>query len=134
MLSVGHKQTIISALLKSMEHHRDDQDMITEGLLTLYQFTFPEDVISFYERLIRILLDVVDDPAMGQGQDNARKDSVEFLNLLCRPDGKSQELAGTLGVIEVRTLFEKTKFSFSHNKKVVAILVLGCAFSSKSET
>jgi Zyg-11 family protein len=49
MFGVKEKRRLICTLINGMSAHRDDDTMMRNGCLTLFQFKIPEDVVSVTE-------------------------------------------------------------------------------------
>ncbi|XP_023710410.1 protein zer-1 homolog isoform X3 [Cryptotermes secundus] len=105
IFGVKEKRRLICTLINGMSAHRDDDTMMRNGCLTLFQFKIPDDVLFDYERLVHILLHIVSEMEQGGF---VQRIGIYLLNLLaCQVDGVQKQLLGDLGAIsQMLTLIE----------------------------
>ncbi|XP_017893015.1 protein zer-1 homolog isoform X2 [Ceratina calcarata] len=93
------KKRIVGTLLTGMSIHRDQQCMMRNGCLTLYQFRLPQDVRSHYELLVKLLLYLVERTAH---ESYVQRIGIFLLNTLaCKVTGREKRLLGNLGCIKI---------------------------------
>ena len=54
------KREIIAAVLDAMESHMEESTMLHNGCLTLCHFDIPHDMLFMYDRVVRLLLRIVE--------------------------------------------------------------------------
>lgn len=95
--TVRAKKRIITTLLNGMAAHINDETMMRNGCLTLCQFKIPSDVLFEYDRLVDILLHLVNGV---QQEGFVQRIGIYLLNsLACQVDGRQKMKLGELGVI-----------------------------------
>jgi hypothetical protein len=79
---------------------RFDSTMMRNGCLTICLFKIPQDVLFQYEKLVRVLLEILG----GAGQEDfVERIAIYLLNsLACQVEGPQKTLVGQLGAIQVR--------------------------------
>lgn len=97
--SINIKRNIVRTLLDAMCKHRSDKTMLRNSCLTFIHFTFPQDVIFEYERLVDILLYIV---SQDDRDEFVQQVSIYLLNsLACQVDGDQKRLVGDRGAIQI---------------------------------
>ena len=98
-INIKMKEKIIGTIVNAMFCHKEEDNMLRNGLLTLGQFE-TQHVIFDYERLIRILLYILS--AHKQSANNyIQRAAIGLFNALaCQVEGHRKLLIGDLGAIE----------------------------------
>lgn len=100
------KRRIISTLLAGMSAHRDEETMMRNGCLALCQFRIPQDVMSNYEALVKVLLHSA---KHSEPESFVQRIGIYLLNsLACQVEGKEKRLLGKLGC--VKTMLELVEY------------------------
>ncbi|XP_012224118.1 protein zer-1 homolog isoform X2 [Linepithema humile] len=105
------KRRIISTLLAGMSAHRDEETMMRNGCLALCQFRIPQDVMSNYEALVKVLLHSA---RHSEPESFVQRIGIYLLNsLACQVEGKEKRLLGKLGC--VKTMLELVEYRVESN-------------------
>lgn len=100
------KKRIVHTLLIGMSIHKNEETMMRNGCLTLYQFRLPQDVMSHYETLVKLLLHLANN---AQQESYVQRIGIFLLNTLaCQVTGREKRLLGNLGCI--KTMLELIKY------------------------
>lgn len=100
------KKRIISTLLAGMSAHRDEETMMRNGCLALCQFRIPQDVMSNYEALVKVLLHSA---KHSEPESFVQRIGIYLLNsLACQVEGREKRLLGKLGC--VKTMLELVEY------------------------
>ncbi|XP_032665429.1 protein zer-1 homolog [Odontomachus brunneus] len=92
------KRRIISTLLAGMSMHRDEETMMRNGCLALCQFRIPQDVMSNYEALVKVLLHSAKN---SEPESFVQRIGIYLLNsLACQVEGREKRLLGKLGCVK----------------------------------
>lgn len=106
-LEMGMKKRIISTLLNGMSIHKDDQTMIRNGCLALGRFRIPQDVMSNYEELVKVLLHSA---THTEPEGFVQRIGIYLLNTLaCQVDGREKRLLGRLGCVKTMLKLVKSR-------------------------
>ncbi|KAK1128638.1 hypothetical protein K0M31_003096 [Melipona bicolor] len=100
------KKRIVRTLLVGMSIHKNEEIMMRNGCLTLFQFRLPQDVMSHYETLVKLLLHLA---KHAQQESYIQRIGIFLLNTLaCQVTGREKRLLGNLGCI--KTMLELIKY------------------------
>lgn len=100
------KKRIISTLLAGMSEHKDEETMMRNGCLALCQFRIPQDVMSNYEALVKVLLHSA---KHSEPESFVQRIGIYLLNsLACQVEGREKRLLGKLGC--VKTMLELVEY------------------------
>ncbi|XP_076664513.1 protein zer-1 homolog [Andrena cerasifolii] len=100
------KERIIHTLLTGMNLYKDEKSMMHNGCLTLCYFRIPQDVMSNYEALVKLLLYSA---KHAEHESYVQRVGIFLLNsLACKVTGREKRLLGNLGCIE--TMLELIKY------------------------
>ncbi|XP_078051692.1 protein zer-1 homolog isoform X2 [Augochlora pura] len=105
------KERIVRIVLAGMSNYEDEETVMCNGCLTLSQFRIPQDVMSNYETLVKLLLNC----AKYVRQNHWVLRIVIFLlnSLSCQVTGREKRLLGNLGCIE--TMLELIRCRITSN-------------------
>ncbi|XP_053995364.1 protein zer-1 homolog [Hylaeus anthracinus] len=105
------KERIVSVLLTGMSMYKNDESIMRNGCLTLCQFRIPQDVMSNYETLVKLLLHSVKHAQQGC---YVQRIGTFILNILaCHVTGREKRLLGNLGCI--KTMLKLIQYRVIHN-------------------
>ncbi|CAG7645864.1 unnamed protein product [Allacma fusca] len=91
------KRAILSTLINAMEVHKFDPTMMRNGCLTICHFQIPLDVLFNYEKLVRLLLEILGSTNL---EEFVERIAIYLLNsLACQVEGEHKKLVGDLGAI-----------------------------------
>ncbi|KZC13951.1 Protein zer-1 like protein [Dufourea novaeangliae] len=100
------KERIIRTLLTGMSNFKDEETMMRNGCLTLNQFRIPQDVMSNYEALVKLLLYSA---KHAEQEGYVQRIGIFLLNsLACQVTGREKRLLGNLGCI--KTMLELIEY------------------------
>ena len=100
-INLKMKEKIIGTLINAMFYHKDEDNMLRNGLVTLNNVFEVQDLICDYERLVRILLYIVATHKHSTGNFNVQAAAIRLFNsLACQVEGHRKLLIGDLGAIE----------------------------------
>ncbi|KAL4218659.1 Protein zer-1 [Mactra antiquata] len=103
----NQKRHIIGCLLDAMERHLSEQTMMRNGCLTLCHFNIPGDVLYCYNRLVKILLQMLQ---RDHNDDFLLRIGIFLLNsLACQVKGEHKQVLGQSGVVETMSNIIKIK-------------------------
>ncbi|XP_076288194.1 protein zer-1 homolog isoform X2 [Lasioglossum baleicum] len=105
------KERIVRILLTGMSIYNDEEIMMRNGCLTLSQFRIPQDVMSNYETLVKLLIHSAEH---SQQEGYVQRIAIFLLNsLACQVTGREKRLLGSLGCI--KTMFELIRYRVTFN-------------------
>ncbi|XP_031838773.1 protein zer-1 homolog isoform X2 [Nomia melanderi] len=105
------KERIVRILLAAMNTYKDEETMMRNGCLTLSQFRIPQDVMSNYETLVKLLLHSA---KHAQQEGYVQRIGIFLLNsLACQVTGREKRLLGNLGCI--KTMLELIEYRIKFN-------------------
>ncbi|XP_076643690.1 protein zer-1 homolog isoform X2 [Halictus rubicundus] len=105
------KERIVRILLTGMSSYKDEEIMMRNGCLTLSQFRIPQDVMSNYETLVKLLLHSA---KHAQQEGYVQRIAIFLLNsLACQVTGREKRLLGNLGCI--KTMLELIRYRVTFN-------------------
>ncbi|XP_033331051.1 protein zer-1 homolog isoform X2 [Megalopta genalis] len=105
------KERIVRILLAGMSSHENEETMMRNGCLTLSQFRIPQDVMSNYETLVKLLLNCA---KYVRQDDYVLRIAIFLLNSLsCQVTGREKRLLGNLGCI--KTMLELIRRRITSN-------------------
>ncbi|CAL7944872.1 unnamed protein product [Xylocopa violacea] len=100
------KKRIVRTLLVGMCIHKNEESMMRNGCLTLYQFRLPQDVMSHYESLVKLLLHLAKHAVQ---ESYVQRIGIFLLGTLaCKVSGREKRLLGNLGCI--KTMLELIQY------------------------
>lgn len=96
------KERIVRIILTGMSIYHDEEIMMRNGCLTLTQFHIPQDVMSNYETLVKLLIHTVEhSQRVGITAYSQERIAISLLNrLACLVSGREKRLLGSLGCIQ----------------------------------
>ncbi|XP_045198944.2 protein zer-1 homolog [Mercenaria mercenaria] len=101
------KRRVIGCLLDAMERHMAEHTMMRNGCLTLCHFNIPYEVLYCYNRLVRILLQML---RRDYNDDFLLRIGIFLLNsLACQVEGEHKQILGQTGVVEIMSNIIKLK-------------------------
>ena len=100
-INIKMREKIIGTLINAMFYHKDEDNMLRNGLVTLNNVFEVQNLICDYERLVRILLYIVATHKHATGNFNIQEAAIRLFNsLACQVEGHRKLLIGDLGAIE----------------------------------
>ncbi|XP_076231127.1 protein zer-1 homolog [Calliopsis andreniformis] len=113
------KERIIRTLLTGMSIYKDEDTMMRNGCLTLCQFRIPQDMMSNYEALVKLLLHSATHAEHGS---YVQRIGIFLLNsLACHVTGREKSLLGQLGCIKTMLNLIKTRVECDIFDDVLAV-------------
>ncbi|KAK3607228.1 hypothetical protein CHS0354_031725 [Potamilus streckersoni] len=117
------KKRMIDCLLDAMERHNTETTMMRNGCLTLCHAEIPKDVMYCYDRLVKVLVNMLKvEMRQEYGDDFIPRIGIFLLNsLACQVDGKHKEAVGNLGVVEMMCKIIKHKLTLAECDEVLEV-------------
>lgn len=107
-MTIRLKRYFLGTLVNGMSLHKSDSTMMRNGCLTICHFQIPQDVLFIYDKLVRLLLDILAYPpgTRTPHEEFVERIAIYLLNsLACQVDGPLKKLVGKdLGAIQVGNL------------------------------
>ncbi|KAH3798346.1 protein zer-1 homolog [Dreissena polymorpha] len=93
------KRRVIYCLLDAMERHITELTMMRNGCLTLCHFNIPDEVLHCYNRLVRVLIQMLKHE---HNDDFLLRIGIFLLNsLACQVESEQKKVLGDLEIVEV---------------------------------